>query len=213
MATDISRGSLVRLPWDYHLYGLNPDDQLVADAVVASASVPGFFHPMPLIWSDRSTSLLVDGSTCSGFPIEVFDRPDDRPPRWPTFGLKLEAEPVSNEPAYVVKTAVQFVRALVNAAVNGNDEVHLADPGVLERTIFVDTSPIPALEFELSPEQQDDLFRWGQTAAGTFCDSWDWPGYLETNSVKDRLNRGRRAAAARGERSRASRKRTVALSE
>src|SRR5581483_202290 len=44
--TDITRGELVHLPWDYErLYGLDPDRQLVADAVCASAAFPFFFVP------------------------------------------------------------------------------------------------------------------------------------------------------------------------
>jgi NTE family protein len=38
-ATDVTRGQLVRLPWDYRgVYGLDPDEQPVADAVRASMS-------------------------------------------------------------------------------------------------------------------------------------------------------------------------------
>lgn len=45
---DISRGRLVHLPWDYHKYGLDPDKQLVADAVRASMSLPFFTNPCAL---------------------------------------------------------------------------------------------------------------------------------------------------------------------
>ncbi len=31
----------------------------------------------------------------SNFPIEVFDRTDGKPPRWPTFGIKLSARPAA----------------------------------------------------------------------------------------------------------------------
>jgi len=40
---DVSIGQLVRLPWDYaRVYGLDPDEQLVADAVRASTAIPFF---------------------------------------------------------------------------------------------------------------------------------------------------------------------------
>jgi NTE family protein len=40
-ATDVTRGELVRFPWDYRVtYGLDPDTQRVADAVRASMSIP-----------------------------------------------------------------------------------------------------------------------------------------------------------------------------
>src|SRR4051812_9424199 len=47
-ATDITRGRLLRLPWDYHRLNLEADEQLVADAVRASISIPLFFAPVTL---------------------------------------------------------------------------------------------------------------------------------------------------------------------
>jgi NTE family protein len=46
MVSDVTRGELARLPWDYPRYGLKPDDQLVADAVRASMSIPFFYEPV-----------------------------------------------------------------------------------------------------------------------------------------------------------------------
>ena len=44
--SDITRGQLVRLPWDYGLYGQDRDDQDVVAAVRASMSIPFFFEPV-----------------------------------------------------------------------------------------------------------------------------------------------------------------------
>ena len=44
--SDISRGQLVRLPWDYPFYDLEPDAQDPVDAVRASMSIPFFFEPV-----------------------------------------------------------------------------------------------------------------------------------------------------------------------
>src|SRR5512143_458480 len=46
MVTDITGGRLLRLPWDYRLLNLDPDEQLVADAVRASSSIPLYFEPV-----------------------------------------------------------------------------------------------------------------------------------------------------------------------
>jgi NTE family protein len=46
IVADIGRGRLLRLPWDYHLLGLNPNTQFVADAIRASASIPFFYEPV-----------------------------------------------------------------------------------------------------------------------------------------------------------------------
>src|SRR5262245_20845477 len=86
IVADVSQGVLVRLPWDYRSrYGLDPDRQQVADAVRASASIPFFFTPERLPPGpplSRKRSYVVDGGLLSGFPVEVFDRTDGRPPRW-----------------------------------------------------------------------------------------------------------------------------------
>ena len=51
--SDITRGQLVRLPWDYDLYGQDRDDQNVVDAVRASMSIPFFFEPVTFQASRR----------------------------------------------------------------------------------------------------------------------------------------------------------------
>ena len=80
MASDISLGQLVRLPWDCRAhYGIDPDELRVVDAVRASMSIPFFFQAGD---ADRGRitrrSTLVDGGMLSNFPIECFDRPDNQ---------------------------------------------------------------------------------------------------------------------------------------
>ncbi|HYR13467.1 MAG TPA: patatin-like phospholipase family protein, partial [Mycobacterium sp.] len=68
---DVTTGQLVRLPWDYRrVYGLDPDEQCVADAVRASMAIPFFFRPVKLTGSTGLTSTLVDGGIVSNFPID-----------------------------------------------------------------------------------------------------------------------------------------------
>jgi NTE family protein len=97
MASDVTRGRLVRLPWDYPQSGLDPDEQPVAEAVRASMSIPFFYEPVRFKArdpaGDEETCYMVDGGMLSNFPIEVFDRTDGKRPRWPTFGIKLSAQP------------------------------------------------------------------------------------------------------------------------
>jgi len=90
MATDVTNGRLLRLPWDYSLFHLDPDEQVVADAVRMSLSIPFYFTPCTL--TDPvvgTTATIVDGGVLSNFPIEIFDRTDGQRSRWPTFGVRL----------------------------------------------------------------------------------------------------------------------------
>jgi NTE family protein len=84
MTSDVTRARLVRLPWDYEQYGLDPDTQRVADAVRASMSIPFFYEPVRFTSRDaegkEATSYMVDGGMLSNFPIEVFDRTDGKRP-------------------------------------------------------------------------------------------------------------------------------------
>ena len=198
MVADISRGSLVRLPWDYPLYNLNPDEQFVADAVLASASIPFFFQPARLRWGEPSgdVSYLVDGGSCSNFPVEVFDRLDNRAPRWPTFGVKLSARALPGSLLNKVDGPLSFALALLETVVSGNDNVHLADPCVCNRTIFVDTSAVRATNFDLTRDEEKQLFTQGQQAASDFLAGWNWDAY-KSRCATDPA-RIARARAARG---------------
>ena len=63
----------------------------------ASMSIPLIYEPVQLECEtedgEKATSFLVDGGILSNYPIGIFDRTDGQPPRWPTFGLKLSAQP------------------------------------------------------------------------------------------------------------------------
>jgi NTE family protein len=186
-ATDVTRGELLYLPWDYAgTYGLEPGRQLVVDAVRASMSIPFFFEPVTVKGSDGTSSTLVDGGVLSNFPIDIFDRTDGRPPRWPTFGVKLLPR-LPMEAAKLLPIAGLFKHGPVALAANlamtaivGRDQAHLAKPWVKVRTIQVDTAGVNPVDFGLSRTQATTLFQNGRAAATTFLTGWDWERYLAT---------------------------------
>jgi NTE family protein len=177
MASDISKGQLVRLPWDYRRYGLEADDMRVVDAVRASMSIPFFFHPSELKTSDGSRVTLVDGGMLSNFPIESFDRNDGNPPRWPTFGVKLSARPQGHAPSYPTGNVLEFSVACLHTLLAAHDAYHLDDKHVTERTIFVDTSGVSATDFGIEETTQKLLFANGQRSAEQFLSTWPPPSF------------------------------------
>ncbi len=184
MASDVTRGKLVRLPWDYANYGLNADDQLVADAVRASMSIPFFYEPLRFTGRDDSgkkvQSFMVDGGMLSNFPIDVFDRTDGKAPRWPTFGIKLSARPTKPVlQRFEVKGALGLARAMVGTMTNFHDQMHIDDPAVLARTMFVDTGQVKATDFDIDEPTQDMLFANGQKGAQEFLAGWDFDRYVK----------------------------------
>ena len=183
MASDVTRGVLVRLPWDYARYGLKADDQLVADAVRASMSIPFFYEPVRFTGRDDGgeelRSFMVDGGMLSNFPIEVFDRTDGRPPRWPTFGIKLSAKPAAAVvQRFKVTGSVGLARAMVGTMTNFHDQMHIDDPSVLARTMFVDTGSVKATDFNLDEPTQGKLFDNGRRYAAKFLDGWNFDAYV-----------------------------------
>lgn len=182
MATDVTSGRLLRLPWDYSLFHLDPDEQSVADAVRMSLSIPFYFAPCELtdpVTSDSTT--IVDGGVLSNFSIEIFDRTDGRRSRWPTFGIRIlpdlpaglgEIVPVLGLP---MLPTVRLLQQVVATALVGRDQTHLDRPGVRDRTISVDTSGTQITEFRIGGAERDALLERGQQAAREFLrrrDRW-----------------------------------------
>ncbi|HEX6249325.1 MAG TPA: patatin-like phospholipase family protein [Nocardioidaceae bacterium] len=179
LASDLSRHRLAQLPWDYEEYGLDPDEQRVVDAVRASASIPYFFEPVEL--TGRSgTSTLVDGGLLSNYPISSFDRLDEVPPRWPTIGVRLDALAIGVEPVpRPVRDPIGMGVALVETAIRANQAEHVLDPCNVDRSVYVDTAGISAVDFELDQAQQEQLLRSGAEGAEAFLATWDFATWLD----------------------------------
>jgi NTE family protein len=189
IVSDISCGRMLRLPWDYHLFDLDPDEQPVADAVRASASIPFFFRPARLVRPGSPDAwYCTDGGMLSNFPVDLFDRRDGTRPRWPTFGIKLSGRPVPgaerSRNAKPITGLLDLSMALVETMASAHDRLHLDDPAVLERTIFVDTFGTKATDFGLTDETQEHLYRNGMTAAEQFLRSWSFNDYLAEHHPK-----------------------------
>lgn len=177
-ATDLNLGRLVRLPWDYPLYGLDPDEQPVSHAVRASTAIPYFYEPVVLRAPDGTDHHLVDGGLLSNFPVGLFDRDDGRPPRFPTIGVKLSARPDDTCPPRDIRGPVSYLEAVIATALRLQDRIHLDDPCVVERTVFVDTTGVEPTDFTIGAEVREQLYRSGTEAAERWLAGWDWEAHL-----------------------------------
>lgn len=184
VASDVSRGRLVRFPWAYREYGIDPDQVLVADAVRASISIPFYYEPVRVSGAGPAAGTgpfwLVDGGILSNFPVDTFDRTDGLPPRWPTFGLKLSARPgaVTTE-RFEIDNTFDFTRALVGTMMSFHDQIHIDDPAVLARTMFIDTFGTQTTDFGLDERSRERLYAAGRAGAEKFLRRWDFGRYLE----------------------------------
>jgi NTE family protein len=187
--SDVSLGRLVRFPWDYQrVYGLVPGEQRIVDAVRASMSIPFFFEPVRFGYErqvdgrrKQVRSVLVDGGMLSNFPVDIFDRTDGKPPRWPTFGIKLSCRPGDLATTFPkdIDGPGELTSALVGTLCSFRDAMHVDRPDVQERTIFVDTFGVKATDFDLDAATQRTLFESGVRAATTFLEAWDFEAYKD----------------------------------
>ena len=185
-AADVTTGQLVRLPWDYRrVYGLDPDEQSVADAVSASMAIPFYFRPVTLKSSTGLTSPLVDGGILSNFPIDTLDRHDGRKPRWPSFGVTvLPNLPEGNDKVIPALAPLRLLgpphllENLITTALVGRDQSYLNQPWVDARTIRVDSTGVGFLDFDISANEIEALYAKGYAAAEKFLSTWDWDAYL-----------------------------------
>ena len=184
---DVTTGQLVRLPWDYRrVYGLDPDEQSVADAVRASMAIPFFFRPVTLSGSTGLTSTLVDGGILSNFPIDSLDRTDGRKPRWPSFGVTvLPNLPEGNDKVIPALAPIRLLgpphllESVITTVLVGRDQAYLNQPWVNARTIRVDSTDVGFLDFDISDNEIEALYVQGYAAAEKFLSTWDWDAYLD----------------------------------
>lgn len=181
IVSDVSRGRMLRLPWDYEPeLGVDPDTQSVADAVRASAGIPFFFRPFhmaanPDVTQSHGEILCTDGGMLSNFPVAIFDRTDGNPPRWPTFGVKLSARQSLAQANWDPDAdTIQLAKSLLGTMQSAHDQVYVDQASVASRTIFVDTTGYNATDFNLTAEDKQKLFNNGLTAGQKFLSKWDW---------------------------------------
>jgi NTE family protein len=173
--SDVTRGKLVRLPWEYVNYGLDADHQRIVDAVRASMSIPFFFTPVRV----RATAVTappadvaapagqvtwVDGGLLDNFPVDVFKRRDGAKARWPTIGIMLSARQTSIETSHRSGTVAEEAVACLQTVLD-NAGRYYVPPDKASHTIFIDNAGIKATDFNITPQQQQTLFENGQNAA------------------------------------------------
>lgn len=180
LATDVTRGRLVRFPQDYKRYQRVADDQLVADAVRASLSIPLFFEPVKL-----HHSLIVDGGVLSNYAIGEFDAHDPADALWPTFGVTLLGKDPKPTLGRDIATSVlpalrfapggltDFLEDLIGTTIVGQDMHELDRRGVKERTIQIDADETGIVQFDITPAQKQVLIARGRDAASAFLDGWN----------------------------------------
>ncbi len=170
---DVLHRRVVRLPWDYARYGLDPDEQSVAEAVRASMSVPFVFDPVIVGDEPGTQGLLIDGGLTSGFAAAVLDRHDGAVPRWPTFAVRLLPRP-RGEPR-LPDSDREYAHMVAAALLDTGDLLEPTSACDERRTVRIDVSDVRALE--VNGIEDHDLLEEGARAMRAFLDDWDLDAY------------------------------------
>jgi NTE family protein len=151
---DLTRGQLVRLPWDYRrVYGRDPDEQSVAHAVRASmASL------------DRTDGRRPRWPT---FGITVMPN------------LSAGGDAVTRALAVLRVGAPPLLERVITTMMFGRDQAYLDQPWVSARIIQVQSSGLSVLDFGASTSEIEALYAKGYAAAQHFLAGWDWHAYRD----------------------------------
>jgi NTE family protein len=175
--SDLSRRRLGRLPWDLPSYDVAPDDYPVARAVRASAAIPFFFRPVRQRTS-AGRATWVDGGLLSNFPVGLFDRADTVAPRWPTFGVRLATQPPTPPVVREIDGPVELGLAALDTLLTDQGSSYLDDPCTVERTIFVPTSGVSVVDFDIDSATQEQLYDAGRVASAEFLREWNFARHV-----------------------------------
>ena len=189
IASDLTDHSMLVLPQDAPKLGLEPDELSVAEAVRMSMSIPVFFDPViQTNGQDGRKHMIVDGGMLSNYPIWLFDAPEGKEPRFPTFGMLLVAanqeDPLlPQHPAPAAReqggmpSPIGYLRAIAETMMQAHDRFYVEQANYA-RTIPIPTCGVTTTQFDISPAQTNELFESGRTAAETFLKTWDFAAYV-----------------------------------
>lgn len=162
IASDITRGRMLVLPDDVNtdLYGVEPDDLDVAQAVLMSSSMPIWSRPVRLTGANGVESYIVDGALTSGFPIHLFDVGAPETEDTLTLGIR-----VSSERYHEAKppSLYYMTKAIIATAFSARDVSEIAkrvDKLKWARAIQINTGTVSPYE-RLSPLRREMLYNAG----------------------------------------------------
>ncbi len=129
----------------------NSPNLSVLDAVHTSMSIPLIFKPVDL-YHDGTTG--VDGGTTDNYPLDIVPNP---------LGFILTTKEQLMKPTFTkIKWAFDYIIAMIEmlGAIHKNEIFSKQEN--IDRTIFIDTIGIGALDFNMTPEQITALIESGR---------------------------------------------------
>ena len=185
VAADITDRRLLVLPGDLKSLGYDPDQFSISRAVRMSMSIPLFFEPVKLRDASGRPHYIVDGGVLSNYPIWLLD--DNTPnPAWPTFGFKLmepDKRTIKEGNRNPINNPISFLKAVFGTMMDAHDSYHISkSKGDYDRTVGIPTvvtvngteKEIKTVDFDMTREESDALYKNGERAAKDFLKTWDF---------------------------------------
>jgi len=196
ISSDITTHTKAEFPKMKELYWKDSENVSPAKLVRASMSIPYFFEPfvvndIPLAGEENNPAWdnyaryfgpippsvkFVDGGMLSNFPIDVFHRKDGGKPRMPTFGARLSTY---RETYSETDSPMSMSMAMVSTMRQIHDyDFLLKNPDFKLLICRIDADQkFNWLDFNMTKEQQIDLFILGAEKALEFLNGFDWLDY------------------------------------
>ena len=159
---------------------LDKDNFPIVDAVRMSMSYPFLFTPA-ILYKNGQPHYVVDGGLLSNFPIWLFDSPN---PKRPTWGFRLHPgeSPTEGLPHREIPRplwSVPLLKAMFSAATEAWDRENMAHT-VSARTVSIPTHAISTTDFNLTQDDAQSLYGWGNDAATAFFNDPAQKSYLNS---------------------------------
>lgn len=196
ISSDVTTHTKAEFPRMANLYWKNPGGISPAKIVRASMSIPFFFEPFYVNnlpdagktnnqqWNKLAKYTgeipekvrFVDGGMLSNFPINVFHRSDNTIPRKPTFGARLSVyrEKYSNTDTFpgLCGGMISTMRQIYDY------DFLLKNPDYSKLICRIDAdAKFNWLNFNMTKNEQIELFTLGAKKAVEFLEKFDWEGY------------------------------------
>jgi len=189
IGSEITSGKMLVLPQGIEGYyredktPYSAEDLTLVEAVRMSMSYPFLYAPHVLYDKQENPHYVVDGGLLSNFPVWLFDRRDGKPSVRPTWAFRLHgggrdepAEPY--RPIGMPFWRLALARAMFSAATGAWDERNVTEAASV-RTINIPTFEINTVDFNLTRENGERLYRSGVESTNRFFVRPETRKYLE----------------------------------
>ncbi len=196
ITAEVTTHTKVEFPKMASLYWEKPGEVSPAKFARASISIPFFFTPLSVKnlpdkgrvnvtrWDEFAgysgevphSVKFVDGGILSNFPIHVFHRRGHKPPRMPSFGVRLSTY---RQTFSKTKSVFNFTGAIISTMRQIYDyDFLLRNPDYRQLICLIDADKkFNWLNFYMKKEEQINLFNLGAVKAIEFLENFNWEKY------------------------------------